>query len=131
MDGADGYRVISPDDDARRDYPSICDVSGDAALVDGLIGRLRRGGELVLAGFYDRVSFAFPAAFMKEARIRVAAEWQPPDLDTVLSLLRAGKINLDGLITHRSTYQEAQAAYRTAFTDAACLKMLIDWRSCS
>ena len=38
----------------------------------------------MLAGFYaDRLSFAFPPAFMREARLRVAAQWQPGDLDTV------------------------------------------------
>jgi bacteriochlorophyllide a dehydrogenase len=30
----------------------------------------------VLAGFYtEPLAFAFPPAFMKEARLRVAAEW--------------------------------------------------------
>ena len=51
------------------------------SLLDPLIGRLAPGGEIVLAGFYSEpLSFAFPPAFMREARIRVAAEWQPPDL---------------------------------------------------
>ena len=42
-----------------------------------LIARLAPGGEIVLAGFYDTpLSFAFPPAFMREARIRIAAEWR-------------------------------------------------------
>ena len=53
-------------------------------LLDTLIGRLAPGGEIVLAGFYSEpLSFAFPPAFMREARIRVAAEWQPADLVAV------------------------------------------------
>ena len=76
-----GYGVLDPEHDTRRDYKSIYDVSGDAGLLDSLIGRIAPGGEIVLAGFYSEpLSFAFPPAFMREARIRVAAEWQPADL---------------------------------------------------
>jgi 3-hydroxyethyl bacteriochlorophyllide a dehydrogenase len=127
--GARGYTVLHPDDDPRRDYRAIYDVSGDASLLDTLIGRLAPGGEIVLAGFYsDRVSFSFPAAFMREARIRAAAEWMRPDLLAVKSLMEQGVLPLDGLITHREDVLRADTAYRTAFGDAACLKMVLDWR---
>ncbi|MBS0377481.1 MAG: chlorophyll synthesis pathway protein BchC [Proteobacteria bacterium] len=127
-----GYRVVDPETDARRDYRSIYDVSGDASLLDSLIGRLARGGELVLAGFYEQaLSFQFPPAFMREARIRVAAEWRPQDLEAVRALAEAGELSLDGLITHRRPAERAADAYRTAFGDADCLKMIIDWRACA
>jgi 3-hydroxyethyl bacteriochlorophyllide a dehydrogenase len=129
--GAMGYEVIDPSLDKRRDYRAIYDVSGDTSLVEPLIGRLAKGGELVLAGFYsDPITFAFPLAFMKEARLRVAAEWKPRDLDTVNALLAAGRLPLEGLITHRRAFDQAAEAYATAFTDPACLKMLLDWSSC-
>ena len=129
--GAIGYRVVDPATDTRRDYRCICDVSGDAALLDTLIARLAPGGEVVLAGFYDTpLSFVFPPAFMREARIRVAAQWQPADLIAVRDLAEAGSLSLDGLITHRHDAIAADAAYRTAFGDPACLKMTLDWRDC-
>ena len=129
--GGVGYDVVDPDDDSRRDYRVICDVSGDSSLLDGLISRLARGGEIVLAGFYgERLAFDFPAAFIREARIRVAAEWQAFDLQAVKNLIEAGRLSLDDLITHRSVATEADAAYRTAFGDPACLKMILDWRNC-
>jgi 3-hydroxyethyl bacteriochlorophyllide a dehydrogenase len=128
--GANGYQVIDPSADSRRDYRAIYDVSGDASLVEPLIGKLARGGELVLAGFYtDKISFAFPAAFIKEARLRIAAEWAPDDLTQVLGLIAADRLKLDGLITHRRAVAQAAEAYTTAFTDPACLKMLLDWRT--
>ncbi|MFX8047674.1 hypothetical protein ABTK64_20375, partial [Acinetobacter baumannii] len=66
--GAEGYRVLHPQDDARRDYRAIYDVSGDAGLLDTLIGRLAFGGEVVLAGFYAQpLSLNFAPAFMREA----------------------------------------------------------------
>jgi 3-hydroxyethyl bacteriochlorophyllide a dehydrogenase len=127
--GALGYPVMHPDEDERRDYRSIHDVSGDSRLLDTLIGRLARGGEVVLAGFYDQpLSFAFPPAFMREARLRVAAEWAPADLAATTALIAGGALDLTGLITHRLPAADADAAYRTAFGDPACLKMVLDWR---
>ncbi|MEN9728865.1 MAG: hypothetical protein RL434_3231 [Pseudomonadota bacterium] len=126
---SDPYEVVDPEDDPRRDYNTIVDVSGDPAILDSLIARLAPGGEIVLAGFYDQpLSFAFPPAFMREARFRVAAQWQEGDLAVVTDLVEAGQLFLDDLITHRSHASEADAAYRTAFNDPSCLKMVIDWR---
>lgn len=128
MGGADGYPVIRPEDDTRRDYRAIYDVSGDSALLDSLVGRLAKGGEIVLAGFYaERLSFNFAPAFMKEARLRIAAEFNPGDLEGVGHLLNSGALSLDGLITHYSAPDAAGEAYETAFSDANCLKMIIDW----
>jgi len=130
--GADGYEVIAPDDDTRQDYQTICDVSGDASLLDTFIGRMARGGEVILAGFYEQpLSFAFPPAFMREARISVAAQWQPTDLAAVKYMIETGRLSLDGLITHRRAANEAQDAYQTAFEDPGCLKMILDWRHAS
>lgn len=127
--GAEGYAVLAPEDDPRRDYARIVDVSGDASGLDGLIASLAPGGEIVLAGFYEApLSFAFPAAFMREARIRVSAEFRADDLAAVARLIDAGRLSLDGLITHRAPAARAQEAYRTAFADPACLKMVLDWR---
>jgi bacteriochlorophyllide a dehydrogenase len=135
-DGTDGYSVIDPsDDDPSRRYHSICDVSGDSRLIDTLIARLAPGSEVVLAGFYEgSISFAFAQAFMREARIRIAAQWQPSDLLAVKAMAESGRLSLDGLITHRvSSIDSAtvSAAYDTAFTDANCLKMILNWSACA
>ncbi len=126
--GAEGYQVISPDDDPRRDYEAIFDVSGSAAILPDLIGRIAKGGEIVLAGFYkDPINFAFPPAFMKEARLRVSAEWDRDDLVATRDLVSSGALSLDGLITRRAAASDAAKAYETAFTDTDCLKMILDW----
>jgi 3-hydroxyethyl bacteriochlorophyllide a dehydrogenase len=129
--GAAGYDVLHPRDDDRRDYRAIYDASGDAGLLDALVARLAPGGEVVLAGFYsERMSFAFPPAFMREARFRVAAQWQRADLDAVAGWIADGTLDLDGLITHHAAADAAPDAYRTAFEDAGCLKMILDWSAC-
>jgi 3-hydroxyethyl bacteriochlorophyllide a dehydrogenase len=131
-EGARGYQVLSPDDDRRHDYRCICDVSGDSGLLDTLVQRLAPGGEIVLAGFYSApLSFSFPPAFMREARIRIAAEWRDADLAAVRAMIADGRLPLDGLVTHRRDFASAPDAYRTAFEDPGCLKMILDWRDCN
>lgn len=127
---AAGYRVVDPAHDSRRDYGAIYDVSGDPTVLDGLIAHAAHGGEIVLAGFYaEPLQFAFPPAFIREVRLRVAAEWREPDLVAVKKLLASGELSLAGLVTHREPAMRADAAYRTAFADPACLKMVLDWRA--
>ncbi len=126
--GAVGYDVIHPDADTRRNYRAIYDASGAPDLLNTLIGRIARGGEVVLAGFYTApISFAFPPAFMKEARFRIAAEWAPDDLIATRQLVESGALSLDGLVTHTRAAADAPAAYETAFTDPDCLKMILNW----
>lgn len=130
--GAAGYQVVDPAQDERTNYASIYDASGAGALLDDFVKRLAKGGEVVLAGFYDdRLSFNFVPAFMREAKFRVAAEWKPVDLEATQTLLRAGRVSLDDLITHQQVPENAEHAYATAFTDSACLKMVLDWRQCA
>jgi 3-hydroxyethyl bacteriochlorophyllide a dehydrogenase len=127
--GAEGYPVIDPASDERCDYRCICDVSGDSQLLNTLIARLAPGGEVVLAGFYEApLSFDFPPAFMRELRLRVAAEFKEPDLLAVKQLIETGRLSFDGLITHRLPAEQAAEAYVTAFSDPGCLKMILDWR---
>lgn len=126
--GADGYEVLAPDVDPRRDYATIFDASGAADLLDTLIGRLAKGGEIVLAGFYPApLSFAFPPAFVREVRLRIAAEWGAEDMEATVQALSGGRLGLGGLITHTRAAADATDAYEQAFGDPECLKMILDW----
>jgi 3-hydroxyethyl bacteriochlorophyllide a dehydrogenase len=128
--GADGYTVVDPSTDGRRDYRAICDASGAGELLDTLILRLAKRGEITLAGFYEEpLSFTFPPAFMREARIRIAAEFTREDTDAVTALVADGLLSLSGLITDRASAANAAEAYRIAFTEPSCIKMALDWRN--
>ena len=127
--GAEGYDVINPAADTRRDYKSIYDASGSTEILPELISRIAKGGEIVLAGFYsDPIKFAFPPAFMKEARFRIAAEWTPEDLMSTRTLVESGALSLENLITHSLSATNASDAYNIAFSEAGCLKMILDWK---
>ena len=127
--GAEGYDVIDPAYDKRRDYTSVYDASGNTAVLPELINHIAKGGEIVLAGFYsDPISFAFPPAFMKEARFRIAAEWTQEDLMSTRALVESGALSLSNLITHTLNAADASDAYEIAFSDSGCLKMILDWK---
>lgn len=128
--GATGYEVIDPAHDTRRDYHAIYDASGAPDMLNTGIAHIEKGGEVVLAGFYAApLSFAFPPAFMKEARIRIAAEWTPDDLIATRALIESGALSLAGLVTHVAPPSDAAKAYEQAFTDPDCLKMILDWKA--
>ncbi|MEM6307891.1 MAG: chlorophyll synthesis pathway protein BchC, partial [Pseudomonadota bacterium] len=106
----------------------VYDASGRGDLLNDWITRIGKGGEIVLAGFYTQpLSFAFPPAFMKEARFRIAAEWTRDDLHATRDLVETGALSLADLISHTRHPDQASAAYETAFTDPTCLKMILDW----
>jgi 3-hydroxyethyl bacteriochlorophyllide a dehydrogenase len=127
-DGATGYTVVTPELDTRRDYATICDASGAAGLLDTLIPKLRKQGEITLAGFYEEpLSFTFPPAFMREAKIRIAAEFTMADMQAVKALVADRRLSLSGLISHHASASTAAEAYEQAFTDPNCIKMALDW----
>ena len=128
--GATDYEVVLPEYDKRSDYDCIFDVSGDSEILDSLIGRVRKGGEVVLAGFYpDRLGFGFAQAFLKEVSLRVSAEFTPEDVATTKLLIEDGSLSFDGLISDVYSAKNANKAYNIAFNNAECLKMVLDWRN--
>ena len=127
--GAEGYQVLKPGDDQRKDYRAIYDASGDHTIIDQAVAHMAPGGEVVLAGFYSEpLSFNFAPAFRREARIRIATEFQPADLAAVIAMVGSGQLSLDGLVTNLVPAAEAPTAYGQAFSDPTCLKMVFDWR---
>jgi 3-hydroxyethyl bacteriochlorophyllide a dehydrogenase len=115
--------------DTRRDYRCIYDVSGDASPArhadrpPGPRGR-DRAGRLLRRAAVIRVPAGLHARGPHPRRRRVAAQptWSP-----CANWPRSGALSLDGLITHRAR-QRGRRAYRTAFGDPTCLKMILDWR---
>jgi 3-hydroxyethyl bacteriochlorophyllide a dehydrogenase len=128
--GATDYDVVLPEFDSRSDYDCIYDVSGDSDILDSLIGKVKKGGEVVMAGFYpERVSFGFAQAFIKEVSVRVSAEFTPEDVATTKLLIEDGSLSFDGLVSDVFQINKANEAYKVAFEKAECLKMVLDWRN--
>ncbi len=129
-DAQHGYEVHEPGLPKGKRFNTIVDASGHEGGLDSWIGALAARGEIVLAGFYTRpLGFNFAPAFLREARIRVAAQWQPQDLEAVRQLVLDGDLSLADIITCTERADAAGKAYRQAFEDPACLKMVLDWRN--
>ncbi len=130
ISGAEGYEVLNPVEDNKRDYESIYDASGDPSILDQIIQRLKKNGEIVLAGFYSNpLTFTFPPAFMREAKLRISAEFTTEDVSVTKSLIETGALSLDNLISDTRPAEASTEAYKVAFEDSNCLKMVIDWRN--
>ncbi len=127
--GASGYEIVDPARDEGRRFRSLVDASGQGSALDRWIAALAPQGEAVLAGFYTQpLQFNFVPAFLRETRIRVAAQWSPDDLMAVHALVERGRLSLAGIVTDLQPAQDAVSAYPRAFGDSACLKMVLDWR---
>ena len=126
------YEVIGPLESKKLTGDCVVDASGDSSQLNDLIKFLKPQGEIVLAGFYDKpLSFDFAPAFLREANIRVSAQWTPTDLNIVSGLFATKKINFEDLISHRVAIDSIDSAYEIAFNDSSCLKMIINWKGLS
>ena len=72
-------------------------------------------------------------AFADEGELRLNAivELNSNTINKYELITETGHLKLDDLITHREDAQRASSAYPVAFGDAACLKMVLDWRHVS
>jgi len=128
-DAAGDYAILHPGADRRTDYGAILELSGSVEALDAALMHARRHAQITLGGFYHpNLTFGYPPAFMREVQFVVASEWTPGDMADAVVMVGDGTLNLDGLISHGAAALDAAAAYRTAFTDPACLKMTLDWR---
>ncbi len=124
-------RSLHPDDDPRRDYRAIYDVSGDPSLLDKLVERLAPGGEIVLAGFYAGPRrLRLPASLHEggpaahQRRVEARRPRRRPSADR-----RGPARPRRPHHPPRARRPRPQTAYPTAFDDPACLKMILDWRA--
>jgi 3-hydroxyethyl bacteriochlorophyllide a dehydrogenase len=114
------YEVIDPARDNSSDHEAIYEASGDVGVLDKIIPKLKKNGEIVFAGFYSSpISFSFPPAFIKEARFRISAEFNTEDINITKSLLETGALSLEGLVSHEKSAIFSKAAYRQSFEDNA------------
>ena len=109
--GAEGYTVLHPDDDPRRDYRAIYDVSGDAAILDTLIappgaGRRDRARRLLQRARVLLLRAGLHARGADPRRRRMAA---PRPAGREAELIESGVLSLDGLITHHDEAAHADA----------------------
>ncbi len=108
----------------------LIEATGSMTALAGALPLLANHGRIVLLGYYDTMNIPYAPIFMREAQIFVAREWQfgpDGDLPRVRDMLASGALDVRGLLTHRVPIRNIQAAYRLAFEDPSCLKLVLEW----
>lgn len=110
----------------------LIEATGSMTALAGALPLLANHGRVLLLGYYDHVNIPYAPVFMREAQILIAREWQfgpDGDLPRVRDMIAAGELDVRGLLTHRVPLDRIQAAYRLAFEDPSCLKLVVEWPS--
>lgn len=108
----------------------LVDATGSMTALAGALPLLANHGRVLLLGYYDTMHLPYAPLFMREAQLLIAREWQfgpDGDLPRVRDMLASGDLDVSGLLTHRVPLDRIQAAYRLAFEDPACLKVVVEW----
>jgi bacteriochlorophyllide a dehydrogenase len=108
----------------------LVEATGSMKALAGALPMLANHGRVLLLGYYDTVHLPYAPLFMREAELIVAREWRhgpEGDLPRARDIIANHEIDLAGLLTHRVPLGKIQAAYRLAFEDPECLKVVLEW----
>ncbi|MBX0326167.1 zinc-binding dehydrogenase [Oscillochloris sp. ZM17-4] len=108
----------------------IVEATGSMTALAGALPLLANHGRVLLLGYYDTINVPYAPLFMREAQLLIAREWQfgpDGDLPRARDLIASGELDVSGLLTHHVPLDRIQAAYRLAFEDPACLKVVVEW----
>lgn len=106
---------------------AIIEATGSMAALTSAIPALASNGTLLLLGYYEKLDLPYMPLFLKQARLLTAKEWGPNDLQRVRDMITSSTLDVAGLITHRMPVADFATAYRVAFDDADCLKLVLNW----
>jgi len=108
----------------------LIEATGSMTALAGGLPLLANHGRVLLLGYYDNINIPYAPVFMREAQILIAREWKfgpDGDLPRARDLIASGELDVRGLLTHRVPLERIQAAYRLAFEDPSCLKLVVEW----
>jgi 2-desacetyl-2-hydroxyethyl bacteriochlorophyllide A dehydrogenase len=88
------------------DLPTvILDATGNKASMENCINLIAPSGTVVYIGlFIGDVTFHDPLFHKKEVTLKASRNAVATDFEKLIRLLKAGLVNIDGLITHRITF---------------------------
>jgi L-iditol 2-dehydrogenase len=102
-------------DGAGGRFDLVVEAAGTPSAVEAAIGLARRGGRVVLAGLAGNdVTARFPidVAVNNDLRVSASFAYTSAAWAEVAGLLRAGRVRLGPLITHRFVLEDYADAYR-------------------
>ncbi len=89
---------------AGEGYDTVFDATGNAAAIEAGFVLVAHGGNYVLVSVVkDRISFADPEFHKREMTLIGSRNATRTDFEHVMASIRAGRVPLDALATHRTT----------------------------
>lgn len=105
------------------------DTVGSTAVVEQVMGVMKRYGHIVSAGFYGtQDQIALQPLRNRELSLDLVSGWSQPRMDATLALIAAGHLQTLPLITHHFPVTQAADAWRLiAQKGEAVLGVILDW----
>lgn len=117
----------------RERYPTglqiAVDTVGSTAVVEQLMGVMRRYGHIVSAGFYGTADqIALQPLRNRELSLDMVSGWSKERMDATLALIASGDLQTLPLITHHFPVQQAAEAWRLIQRkDEGVLGVILEW----
>ncbi len=108
-------------------YDVVIDATGKMEAIAPALMRMRKGGALVLLGYYEAIQLPYQPVFLNELRLLASAQWAPGDLVRARDAIASGVVDVMPLLTHTLPVGAAREAFMVAFEDEGCIKMTLDW----
>ena len=127
MRGADAWDRIA----ANGPYDVIFDGAGYERLFFDVFerGLLARGGAIGAIAVRGETTFPWSMLHTTEAAIEVSCHFTVSELECLLHLIRSGVVQIDPVVSHRASIDEAPAIYSTMRDDPRSLYgVIFDWR---
>lgn len=110
-------------------YDVLIDATGKMDAIVPQLMRVKKGGRVVLLGYYDKVELPYMPIFLRELTLAASREWAAGDLLRARDVIAAGDVDVRPLITHCMNAGDAPKAFDVAFNDPDCVKMILDWKT--
>lgn len=108
-------------------FDVLIDATGKMEAIAPFLMATHKGGRVVLLGYYDAVHLPYMPVFLRELSLVASREWAAGDLARARDLIAAGQLEVDSLITHCLSADDAPRAFDIAFNDPACVKLVLEW----
>ena len=105
------------------------DTVGSTAMVEQVMGVMKRYGHIISAGFYGtQDQIALQPLRNRELSLDLVSGWSQARMDATLALIAAGHLHTLPLITHHFPVTQAADAWRLiAQKGEAVLGVILDW----
>ena len=123
--------VVDPDAPPQEftaaQFDVLIDATGKMEAIAAELMKVRRGGRVVLLGYYQSIALPYTPIFLRELTLASSSQWAPGDLVRARDAIAAGEVDVRPLLTHRMGAETAREAFDVAFHDPKCIKMILQW----